>query len=312
MSSLTVLRTFLTAGTLLASGLATLWAPSLHARAIPGSCLQASADQPELAVSEASATLSTSGADLSRRIEALHCLALARQTQGQGRQAGEAAARLLATLDAVGKDSRPELDQPRLDAMAILARTGPPGLIQNQLVDIVLQARTRRQRALEVDALTRVAQLIFSEFHDDRSAQAYLAQAEDMARTAGLSLRPMLQAQLPIALDEHHAETSGDLISQLRSEPTADGSGQAMNLRLDTAQARIDLIKQDTETARARLLPTLAAQRRIGDLAGARETLLALGLAESVLDHPAQARKDDLQALQLAENARAETRRAHV
>lgn len=279
----------------------------MHARTASEACLQNSADQPELAVRQASAILSAPSTDLPLRIDAQHCLALARQTLGQGQPAIQAATRLLTMLDTAGKEDRPELHQARLDAVTILARTGQPALIEGQLVDIVLKARAQQQTALEVDALTRIAQLIFSEFRDDRSAQAYLAQAEGMARAAGLSLRPILQAQLPIALDANHADTSEHLIKQLRTEPVADDTGQAMNWRLDTAQARIDLIMQDPVTARPLLLKTLAAQRRIGDLAGVRETLLALGLAESFLDRPKQAREYDLQALQLAETARTDT-----
>ncbi len=245
------------------------------------------------------------GGDNTREAAALDCLARSQIQLGQGVPALETARRLLALLDQA--PGLPQAGLARLHAAEAMAQAGQAELARPIMIDTYLQARLQGDHGSEIAALTAIGADIGLRLRDAPTAALYLQQAVRLAHETGQPARPALYQALLVEIDRVRSDAASTLLAELRRIPSTQGDGIAMKWRLDTAEARIDINVTQPLVALPLLQAAAQAQRAIHDVAGLRDTLLAMGLAESYLNRPDQARLHSLASLALAEASQSDT-----
>ncbi|MHC1479696.1 GGDEF domain-containing protein [Frateuria aurantia] len=267
-------------------------------------CLQVAIDDPASASSLAQALASDPAADTAQRVAAADCLAHAQLSLGRGEAALASARQLLQLIQQHPELPGPLAQRARLSGFGVLAASGQPAIAEQGDVDIYLQALAGHDLPLQILALSHAGDLIGGVLRDPPTAVSYLDPASRLAQAAGIPETPLLYPQLQAAIDQNDAHRARQWLASLRRQEP-HGLGGGAGLRLDTAEARIDLSQQLPLVALPLLQKVLPQQEAIQDRFGQRSTLLAMGLAELYQDHLADARRHTLQSLELAEEAHA-------
>lgn len=239
------------------------------------------------------------------RVQALGCLALAQQVNGQGAAAAETAERLLAAADAPGIPAGLRMDA-GLQATSVLLPNGQQERALALMERILDESRRRGEAATTLNALLSIAGTRAAQLDDPAGALPYFEQAIVLSERA----RPGPPRIQDAILHYNHAYA---LLRLGRHAEAEAGFGHALRIarglpeqqgfvdRATSHRGEIRRARGDRDGARELLETARAAQESSGDAHGLSVTLVRLDRLHLDESAPGAALAPARRALALAE-----------